>query len=58
MRLRVKFSIKQGSKQEWYKHLNLMMKMGLDEILISPESHQQQFEPVTDFELWPEEGPV
>ena len=35
-----------------------MMKMGLDEILISPESHQQQFEPVTDFELWPEEGPV
>ena len=41
MRLRVKLTIKQGSKFEWFKQIDLMMKLGLDEVLISPESHQQ-----------------
>ena len=32
-----------------------MLELGLNEVLISPESHQQQFEPVVDYDIWPEE---
>ena len=55
MRLRVKFTVKQGSKFEWFKQLDKMLELGLNEVLIPPESHQQQFEPVVDYDLWPEE---